>query len=347
MNPRSRISIFDTFTARRTITRAQLGELVNFLIFNRNCKLGGNDVRTLLATKPLTNTVVGNLFNRTIELQKTSLFSFIKIPKMNASFPEVITYTHVTPDLKQLDVPTEQHLYEAISQVPEFANTICFNVTTMLRGSGEPIDLLGFQSIVIRDLLSRSYFDNQTTMWLTPSLIRYLCRFYNMSLSASIGSVYNLTFQEQQVVATIVSLFFLQKVSDTSTAEAFIKSTKLGLGSQQEISDIISALKDALGADYANMDLDGVCLGIRALGTSRLSSINRLFLYTRLKGIGPDTFTSTMALEYPPYWAYLVLLTLSGRKMGLLSTFKKNDLQKEAGSFADDIARTYSFLPAL
>jgi hypothetical protein len=348
MNIRSRISIFDTFTAQTTINKAQLTELVNFIIFNRGYKLNANEVKTLTGARSLTATVIGNLYSRAIELRKEAVFSFLKVPKLGVSIPEVLTYTHVTYDLKQLGDSAEgKDLYEVVSRIPDFANTICFNTTPLLRGTGEPIDALSFQSIFVRDLLSRSYFDNKSTMWLSPSLIRYLCRFYNMSLSSTIGTVYNLTFQEQLAVATVFSLFFLQKVSDTNSAEAFIKTQKLDLGSVQEITDIINRVKTALGDKYDSMTLDDACAGVNALGIGRLQSIGRKFLYTRLRSIGPDVFTSTMALEYPPYFTYLVLLTLSGRKMGLTSTLKRTTLQKDAPAFMDDIVKTYSFLPTL
>lgn len=343
-----RLSIFDTPTVKMTITKQQLVELINFLIFNRNAKMTTNEVKTMLSGKPLTNTVISNLFNRALELQKDNLFSFIKLSKANTSFPEVITYTHITPDMKQLNTETNLNLYQAISSIPEYANKICLNVTPMLKGSGEPSDIFNFQSIVIRDLLSRSYFDTKSPMWLSPSIIRYICRFYNMSMSTSIASVFNLTYLEQQAIATIFSLFFLQKVSNKDVAETYIKNNKLGIGSSVDITNIINLIKGSISdVAYANMTLDDVCTCINKLGIGRLESINRKFLYTRLKGIGPDLFTSTMALDYPPYWTYLVLLTISGRKMGLMNTFKQNDIQKDAHSFSDDIVKTYSFLSAL
>lgn len=347
MNIRSRISIFDTFTARTTITKPQLTEMVNFFIFNRNCKMNANDVKSLTSVRPLTATVVSNVFSKAISLHKENLFSFLKIPKINVAIPEVLTYTHITFDLKQLNTTENADLFGVISKIPDFANTICLNITPMLKTTGEPNDALNLQATFIRDLLSRSYFDNTSTMWLTPSLQRYACRFYNMSMSSTIGSVYNLTFQEQQAVATVFSLFYLQRISDTITAETVIKSWKLGLGNTQDITDIINRLKQTLGPNYDAMTLDDVCNGVNNLGIGRLGSVNRKFLYTRLRNIGPDVFTSTMALEYPPYWIHLVLSTLSGRKMGLLTTFKRNDLTKDAPAFADDIVKSHSFLPSL
>jgi len=347
MNLRSRVSIFDIFTTRTTINTAQLAELVNFIVFNRGYKLDPVAVKAMLTVKPLTTTPIGALFTRALDLHKDNLFSFVRIPSAVVATPEVVTYSHVTFDLKQINTSSDQNLYAMVKALPDFADTIFCNVTALLRRTGEPIDALNMQSVIIRDLLSRSYYDNRSTAWLTPSLLRYLCRFYNMSMSSAVGTVYNLTYYEQQTVAIVFALFFLQRVSDTQTAEAMIKTTNLGLGSAMQINDVITRLKDVLTTKYDALSLDDVCIGINQLGIGRLANINRKFLYTRMRSIGPDVFTSAMALEYPPYWCYLVLATLSGRKMGLTNTLKRNDIAKDAPVFADDLLKSQSFLPSL
>jgi hypothetical protein len=166
-------------------------------------------------------------------------------------------------------------------------------------------------------------------------------------MSSVIGSIYNLTFSEQQAVAAVFSLYFLQLVSDTDTAEVMVKTQKLGLGAPDKLADVISRLKDTLGSRYDAMTLDDVCTGVNSLGIGRLEGIDRKFIYTRQRNIGPDALTSAMAIEYPPYWCYLVLTALSGRKMGLQNTLKRNDLGRDAPGFADDLLKSQSFLPSL
>jgi len=348
MNLRSRVSIFDTLTSRTTVNKTQLRELVNFLISNRAYRLSASEVKTLVSVKSLAITAISSLFNRSIELHAETLFSFMKIPNTVTSVPEVVTYRHVAFDLKQLATTTDASaLLDTLKVVPEFSNTIFENVTPMIRSSGELTDTLAFQSTVVRDLLVRSYYDNKATVWLTPSLLRYLCRFYNMSMSSAIGSVFNLTFSEQQAVAAVFSIYFLQMVSDTDTAEAMVKTSKLGLGTPDQLLGVIGRLKDTLGPRYDAMTLDDVCVGINSLGIGRLSGVDRKFIYTKNRSIGPDAMTSAMAIEYPPYWCYLVLTALSGRKMGLQNVLKRNDLGKDAPAFADDLLKTQSFLPSL
>jgi len=346
MDLRSR-NIFDTLMVRTTVNQVLMQELTTFIAQNRTCRLGQGEVRTLLSGRSLAATVISSLFTRAVQLHKEELFGFVRIPTTTPA-PEIVTFNHVTFDLKQMVAVDETGgVLRVISTVPEFVNKIFYNVTPMLRQSGELIDTGAFQSQMMRDLLVRSYYDTKSVVWLTPSLLRYLCRFYNMSMSATVGSVYNLTFPEQQTVATVFSLYFLQCVSNADSAEAMIKTAKLGLGSPDQIQSVISLLKDVLAERYAMMSLDDVCLGITKLGIARLETVNRRFLYTRQRSVGPDVMTSMLALEYPPYWCYLVLLVLSGRKMGLLSTFKRNDLTRDAQAFVDDLMKSQSFLPSL
>jgi len=348
MNIRQRVNIFDTLTTRATINKTQLNELTNFLVVNRTYRLSIPDVKSLVGAKSLAVTTMSSLFNQAIELHKEHLFNFMRFPTTSLTIPEVVTYRHVTFDFKQLATSVNGSGFaDTLKVVPEFSNTIFENVTPMLRNSGELVDTLAFQSMVVRDLLVRSYYDNKSTVWLTPSLLRYLCRFYNMSMSSVIASTFNLNYSEQQMIATVFSLFFLQLVSDTDTAEIMVKTSKLGLGTPDQLLGIIGRLKNVLGDRYDAMTLDDVCIGINNLGIARLEGIDRRFIYTRQRSIGPDALTSAMSIEYPPYWCYLVLTVLSGRKMGLQNTFKRNDLNKDAVAFADDLIKTQSFLPAL
>ena len=347
MSSQGRVSIFDTLTARTSINRNQLRELVNFVVLNRSYRMSALDVKSLVSTRMLTDTPISSVFYKAIELRKDTIFSFLRIPPIIVATPEILTYTHTTFDLKQLDNVNYKDIQDTVRTSPEFVNTIVLNLTSLLKRSGELSDTFAFQSFVVRDLLSRSYYDNKSTVWLAPTLLRYLCRFYNMSMSSSISSIYNLSFQEQQAIATVFSLYFMQMCSDKDAAEVLVKTSKLGLGTPDQILDVISRTKDTLGDSYPNMSLDSACAAINNLGIARLTNIDRRFVYTRQRSVGPDILTSAMALEYPPYWCYLVLATLSGRKMGLLNVMKRNDFTRDAPAFIEDLVRSQSFLPAL
>ena len=339
-------SVFNTLTAKTTVNEAQLSELVKFIIKNRDIKLSPSDANELVTTKPLVSTPMNDIFARSVELNCDKLFSFVKIPQVVTSVPEVITYTHIPFDMKQLE-PINKSLYDVIEGIPDFSNKIFSNITPYLKRTGELNDISSFQSLCVRDMLSRSYFINNKSIWLTPSIIRFLCRCYNMSMSIAIGGAFNLSYFEQQAIAVVFALYFFQQVTTLADAEAMIKSSsKIGLPDTNTINDIINRIYGVVDSKKA-MTIDDVCLCINNLGIPRLSTVNRRLLHTRMQYIGPDLFTSTLAIEYIPAWAYIVLLAVSGRKIGLNNFLRSRNLIKDANEYAVDLCRSQAFLPSL
>jgi hypothetical protein len=52
------------------------------------------------------------------------------------------------------------------------------------------------------------------------------------------------------------------------------------------------------------------------------------------------------ALDYPPYWVYLILKTLSNDKNPIIATiFRISDLKKKAMLFASDLKSSKFFIP--
>lgn len=341
-------SIYETFTAKLTVNNAQLAEIVNFIMTNTDVRLSMAQSGDLVKVKPLIPTPISEVFSRAVDLGKDRLFSFINIPKAIVTIPEVITYTHLTYDFKQLE-PVAKNLYDVIHHLPNYSDTILSNVTTILKSrTNELSDSQAFQANCVRDLLSRSYYTNTSSLWLTPSIIRYLCRCYNMSIGIAVAGLYGLTYQEQSIISTVFAYYFMHQVTSSSDAEAFIKSNKLGLPPVAEIDGILNRFKELVGDKYTDLGLDDVCDNLPKMGFQRMVAFNRKVLYTRTKNLGPDLYTSTMAIEYPPYWAYLVLLSQSGRKIGLYERIKNTStLHSDVKEYCNDLLKTHSFLQAL
>jgi len=334
-------SIFNTNACRTTINALQLKELTSFLIKYRSL-LPIVDTKPMLLTKTMMETPINTVYSRFVEWNKDKLFGFIKIPTDIAS-PEIITYTHVALDTKQFKDVSEE-LYRSICVAPEFADKIVFNVTPLVKRNNELNNTSIFQSLFVRDLLSRSFY-NTNDFWLTPPLIQYMCKTYSMSVAASIGAVFGLTTAEIQMVAVIFALYFLQQVSDAQSAEIVLRnSNRYIFGNSADVLNVISRVKDVLGPDYATMTLDNACSCVGAMGINRLSEVNRRFLYNRMRSFGPDVNSTAIALEYPPYWLYLILLASSGQKIGLMNFMKKWGMLKEVPRFTDDLIRTQSLI---
>lgn len=342
-------SIYSTSTAKMTVTKTELTALTEFLITNRSRITLPSDVsKRLLASRSASGTPISKIVARAVELGKDSTISLLAIPQSITGYPEIITHEHMTFDVAQLR-PVEEGLYKAL-QVTEFNNKILLNITPYLMrvksDEYEISDLPAFQAIAVREMLSRSYFMSDR-IWIAPAIARFLCRVYSMSLSVAVAAAYNLTIFEQRSVATIFAYYFATQVSSVNEAEDFIKSNAsyFYLGEIQEIADCIALIKEAQGNNP--LTLEHACQAISNLGIQRMK-LSRRILHERAKSWGPNLYTSIMALEYAPYWAYILLLAASGRKIGITFNLKKNsDIWRQLVPQCEELLKAPGFLPLL
>lgn len=331
-------SIYNVDAVKTFLLPKQIYEIATFLAKNRNTKLTPQEMRMILTTKTFATTPINTLFNRILETGKTQQVSFIRVPQKQITVPEALTFQFVPVDIKQAS-DVSPNTVNLLASVPEFHDNIVINITSMIKRTGELVDVLTFQSRIVRDLLSRSYYLSQKSTWLTPSLIQFMCKCYNMSLSNAISSTYGLDFFEQKTIATIFAYYYLQNVMTPENAKGFMKSNnKIGLPSAMEVQEVLDLI-DSVHPDKTNMRLsfDEIVGVIPHIGIDRLSNINKRIIYSKLGSLGIDISSSAIAIEYPPYFAHLILYALSGRKIGMMNILKTNGLMKEATQFVTDL----------
>jgi hypothetical protein len=296
-----------------------------------------------VSTRSLTPTPLGTVFSRAVELGKDRLFSFLKIPPSVTPIPEVVTWRHVTYDAMQIRTVSE-NLYRAL-KTPEFADRLIINATPMVRQNGEVTDLTAFHGTAVRDLLSRSYFRADQT-WISPTLSLFMCKAYTITISSVIARPFQLNGSEQQALSILLAYYFLSQVTDPAQAGDMLRNSTraLRLYDTAQVNDIVSLIERE--PDCKELTLARVCEISGKLGIARLK-LDLRSLYTRLSTIGPDQHTSFIALEYPPYWAYLLLLAVSGRKTMLSFLLKNAGLENEVKRFAEDLAQAHNFLGPL
>jgi hypothetical protein len=334
-------SIFQTHPAQTTINELQLRELTEFLLRYRSV-INITDTRSIFNTRSLLDTSISRVYERFISMNKDKLFAFIKIP-LETNAPEVATYSHVTFDLKQLK-PVNEKLYNAVSLVPEYYNKIILNLTTFLKKNNELNNVTTFQSLLVRDLLSRSFYMSNDA-WVSPSTLQYLCKTYSMSIAVAISSAYGLSFFEEQSISAIFGFYFLQQITTPELAEAILRNSARYLGlSNTELDSVFQRIKETLQERYRTMSFDDACHCVTQLGISRLEMINRRFLLTRLRSLGPDINTTAISLEYPPYWLWLILLAGSGQKIGLSFNLKRANLDKDINKITEDLLKNQMLL---
>lgn len=338
-------SIYHSPVTRTTISQNQLRDLVQFLALNRQSIVIPAEVsRRIMMTRSLSQTPIQRLFSRAMDLGKDRLVSLLDIP-VSVTAPEVMTYQHITFDTLQFK-DVSDHFTKALEPTP-FANKLIINATPWLTRQGEVSDMLALQGAVVRDMLSRSYYMADRT-WISPTITRYVCKVYSMSLATTVAGIYNLTYAEQQAVTAVFAYFYLSKTVPAKDVNDMFKSSASFIGIDRAADvDMILELMTAHKVDPETMTLEDACVLITKLGISRMSTMSVRVLHGKARSWGPDVHTSALALEFPPYFVYLMLLAGSGRKIGLSFTLKRLGADREMKKFGEDLLTSTGFIGAL
>jgi hypothetical protein len=227
------------------------------------------------------------------------------------------------------------------------------NVTDLMKNNGDFSDVSQFQGRVVRDFLSRNYFNSKGSIWLSPTFVRYIAKVYNMTIGGRIARLFNLSPQIKSFIQTIFCLFFVGKMTSTSTAQIFVKThlRQLGLGHDVDLVQIFAFIEDVL-KKKAPETLFDVCQVIDAFGhdqmsTDRGSRLTIHVLNTLATSWYRDVHIAMIALEYPPYFAYLVMLALSNAQISLSFSMRDMNLTKEGHELFDTLLHSPAFLNSI
>jgi hypothetical protein len=151
-------------------------------------------------------------------------------------------------------------------------------------------------------------------------------------------------------VQTVFCLFFVAKMTSLETAQSFAKAhyKQLGLPGHSDLTQIFAFVEDSLGKPAPESLVD-VCKVIDSYGNNDLigpdgSRLTVPILNMRFASMFNDNHVSIIALEYPPYFAFLVLLVLSNIRINLSFYMKNLNLVKEGNEVFDQLIRSSLFL---
>lgn len=308
-------TIYDTTSVQFTISKSHLKALIDFLTTYRDFIDPTNVLRQKLMTKASMSTSMSQVYNYFISSNKyDNTIRTMTLDKSISSIPEMLTFQHIPLDMLQI-ADTLPDVSRPIRVFPEYNKNIVINTTSMTTSRNEIADTLAFHSRVVRDLLSRSYYKS-TENWLNPNQVRYLVKIYSMTISQALTRVFHLETDQRQRVGTIFAYFYLTRLIDPKNAKGMIVSNPIDMGLMRDdnIQDTIDFIETRYPPQSTDMTLDMVFDLINDLNIPRMNNVNRRILNSQLGKIGPDMHTSAIALEYPPYFIYLIGLAASGAK---------------------------------
>ena len=318
-------NFFDTDFAAYAGLHAQIPRVLRYVVENRDVVIQTSELNDLAhSIRTILKNPMAEAFNRLVANEQLSNFAAVYLKSTETAVPEIVASQNITLDFKQVKGG------EILRALPEFNNKILVDVTQTLktdRYTGElqinAADV--FQNLFVRGHLVASYFDSET--WLTPYLSEFVVRTYTMIISSIIGRQFNLTLIEQMQIMGIFALYMCQLLSpeDDDLVMPTLFNRCTFIGSREDLKNITEACRDV---SATGLTLSKTCKLVADLGPEKMRKFNALVLSTMCR-VGPDVLTSRIALEYPPYWVYVLLLALSGTKTPMIYHLTANKLAQE------------------
>lgn len=347
-----RQNIFSTVSVASVMPPVLVQNLLDFLINNRSAILPADKRIELFKTRFSGHSILSDIVHRLTIVGKDQAYNLIRLPAKTVALREAVDMTFIPNDILQMkDVAPS--FSKTLSLIPELDDKLIINVTDITKSNGDFSDVTQFHYRVVRDFLSRNFYTSVGNVWISPTLVRYVAKVYSMTIGGQLAKIVGLSPAVQSFVQTVFCAFFVGKMSSPDVAPDFMKihGRHMSLPDLADLNQILALIKDVLDKPVPT-SLEEVCKVIDAYGHDQLSGahgprITRPVLNMKFNSLFNDGHLSVIALEYPPYFLFLILLVLSDIRIGLSFPMKNLSLIREGKEVMDQTIRSTTFFNSL
>lgn len=321
-------------------------EAATFLAKNSGAILGPDGIEYLQSTvRPTVATPFVEIYNRAAELGKLNSFTMFDLNR-TVDCPSVLTMNDISVDGKYIS-----------DKMPLGLQNIWLNLTPIL-GRRDAYnrnltitDSLRFAALISRGLLCMSY--NDSDGWLNAVLQTKIIEVYSLLLGLHLKNMYNLNFEEYGLVRTLFAGYMAQML-DSPTAPKEVppllyrcRFLYQDTGTPRTIDERfeqVNSARQRLAPD-GRLSIDTVCALLAASGPQRMNKLTGKAIYSYMSKSPMDNQNMMFALDYPPYFVYLLLDNIRGGKnMLFVNLLKFGDLKKDMNVFVKDLLSTKLFI---
>ena len=322
-------NFFDTGFMTFAGIKSQLPRVIRYVAENRDIIVPPELMRSLVQSiRTILKNPMAEFFNRIVTADQLNNFATIYIQSSETAIPEIIASQNFSLDFKQVQ---EANILRSI---PEFNNKVLVNLTTALkpdRVNGglmvSAADTMQYQ--FCKAQLVASYADLEN--WLTPYLSEFVVRTYSMIISSIISRQFGLTLDETMKIMGVSAIFYSQLLgpdNDDLVMPAIYNRCTF-IGSRAELTALAEEVADI---SSTGLDVVKLCTMMKKVGPDRMKAFEPQVFLSICGSLGPDLITGRIALEYPPYWVYCLLLALSGVKTPMIYQLNNSRLSQEGRS---------------
>lgn len=332
-------SFLDINFCKATNIKEQAKRALLFLVENyKLIELSEVDIKKIKSFKSLTNSPIDQLFTHINDANKLDKYFLMELNKIDIEdIPEILTMSEISIDGSSIS-----------SNVPENLKKLWINLTPIMKKritTYSPIeinDLNKFQGMIVRSSLVRSY-DN-SDIWLTPKIAAFIIKSYSITISSIVKRTYNLDIIDTEFIQTLFAVYYAQLLGPTNGPFKIPPLlNRCGfLGSINEIErrlEKILPYRENNGEDI--LEPYKICDILSQVGPARMKNFNVNNLY-RFIAMGPiDSQSMMISLDYPPYFVFQILRTLSGTKNYVLNNvLKMPQLKRDIEAFVEDLNKS-------
>ena len=342
-----RMTLFDTTLIRSTELPGQVPSMFKFIADNRSMLIDLDRQTEIYKNKnQLASTSINLLFSHIIDSDTITYFAPIDLTGMNIKIPNAYTNPSIVIDTEQY--PTQVGTIRAF---PEFHRKAVINLTTLLKADKNTrdtrvSDVNSLHKQFTRAFFVMSYYDNYKYGWLTPNMCKYIIQTYSLALSSKIKRIYNLNMTEQNQIASFLSLYMAQQLSNESEdlGQPSLMQLCTYLGSRNEISDFMKTYEQVTKQGLSFIDTIGLAI---ENGPSRMKDFSVGAMFRTAPGLCQDYQCGMIAYEYAPYWVDQLFAALSGTKVGLYFSLKDHNLLNDGIKFARNLVTNKNIVESI
>ena len=348
-------NLYQTFTAEAYNYKKLIPLAVTYITQNSECVCREDIVSMLLSSKTLFESPITNLYNRMVLEEVMDLWTFIRpLTRTTGGLPTALTLKQIPLDLEQAKSVVDHNVEEIIHSELYLKNKIILNIVPFTRVSGQLVDATEFYSHIVRDGLCRSYYNSSRSSWVTPAFCQYLTKVYTMILGGSVSQWYRLDMKNSRLISYLFALFFMSQMVPPAIAIEMLRTgwKNMAIPEPAEQAQVLGLVKEMCPEFHTEgmQNISSMFTTInKGLNIPRVT-VDRSLLCNKLRGaLSSDVVYTSLAISYPPIFAYLVLRALSGvpsglsvkmKTMGLLST-------KDRELVSNELVRSRSFIDSL
>lgn len=316
-------------------------EAATFLAKNRTSILGIDGIEYLQSTvKPTVSTPLVDIYNKAASLGKLKSFTMFDTTGLT-DVPTLLTLEDISVDGKYIskNMPSAyQNVW--VNLTPILARRDAYNRNLQINNP------IRFAQLIAKGLLCMSY--NDSDIWLSPNLSVPVIEAYSSLFAMHLKSMYNLNgLEEYAFVRTMFAAYIAQLLGPADDKHdipvLLNRCNFLYEGESMRVLterfDRVAEVRNDIAPD-GHFDINVVCQLIAKCGPERMKKLTAKTLYVLMTRSPMDSQNMLFAMDYPPYFVYLLLNNVRGGKNPLfmnLLKFGGLNLKKRMDRFAQEL----------